>query len=73
MPDAASGQGETALRDSLIKSFLEHLTTERGASPYTLRNYQQALAEATHGITRIGNRRCHGQGSPARSKTPANV
>lgn len=31
--------------DENIKNFLQHLTTERGASPYTLRNYQQALTE----------------------------
>jgi integrase/recombinase XerC len=36
---------EAALADDWIKRFLAHLTTERGASPYTLRNYQQALTE----------------------------
>jgi integrase/recombinase XerC len=32
-------------RDKLIESFLEHLTTERAASQYTLRNYGHALFE----------------------------
>jgi integrase/recombinase XerC len=45
MRDGAPGQRENAPRDSLIQSFLEHLTTERAASQYTLRNYRQALAE----------------------------
>ena len=31
--------------DISVKGFLEHLTTERGVSPYTLRNYRQALGE----------------------------
>lgn len=31
--------------DELSKSFLEYLTTERGTSPYTTRNYQQTLLE----------------------------
>lgn len=34
-----------APNDPLAQAFLEHLRTERGASPYTLRNYGQALAE----------------------------
>src|SRR5437762_3966583 len=33
------------LSDKQVKSFLQHLTVERNASPYTLRNYQQALSE----------------------------
>ena len=33
------------LEDALARSFLEHLRHERAASPYTLRNYQQALVE----------------------------
>lgn len=36
---------EAALADGEIDRFLRHLTTERGASPYTLRNYSQALTE----------------------------
>ena len=31
--------------DKQVKSFLQHLTVERNASPYTLRNYHQALSE----------------------------
>ena len=31
--------------DKQVKSFLQHLTVERNASVYTLRNYQQALLE----------------------------
>src|SRR5271168_2796912 len=31
--------------DKLIGKFLEHLTTDRGVSVYTQRNYNQALAE----------------------------
>jgi site-specific recombinase XerD len=33
------------IRDSLIASFLDHLSTERAASEYTIRNYRQALFE----------------------------
>jgi integrase/recombinase XerC len=33
------------VRDRLIDSFFEHLTTERAASPHTLRNYRQSLFE----------------------------
>jgi integrase/recombinase XerC len=36
------------IRDSLITSFLNHLSTERAASQYTLRNYRQALFEVHH-------------------------
>jgi len=35
----------TAPSDNSIKKFLEHLATERGVSPYTLRNYRQTLME----------------------------
>ena len=35
----------TEIRDSLIASFLNHLSTERAASQYTIRNYRQALLE----------------------------
>src|SRR5882672_10929758 len=31
--------------DKLIRDFLQHLETERGASRYTIRNYQQTLEE----------------------------
>ena len=31
------------IRDRLVDSFLEHLSTERAASQYTLRNYRQVL------------------------------
>ncbi len=34
-----------AIRDPWIKKFLAHLATDRGASAYTQRNYQQALME----------------------------
>src|SRR5438445_11026151 len=34
-----------AAADVSIGSFLEHLTTERGVSPYTVRNYRQGLTE----------------------------
>ena len=33
------------IRDQWIKKFLAHLGAERGVSPYTQRNYRQALAE----------------------------
>lgn len=36
---------DEAAQDSLRAGFLQHLQTERGASPYTVRNYAQALAE----------------------------
>ncbi len=34
-----------SVQDPLTTGFLQHLQTERGASPYTVRNYQQALSE----------------------------
>ena len=34
-----------ALQDKQVQRFLEHLATDRGASPYTQRNYGQALKE----------------------------
>lgn len=40
-----SSTGEQEIRDKLIESFLEHLTIERAASQYTLRNYRHALFE----------------------------
>ena len=39
-PSAAGYQ-----RDDRIEDFLQHLTTERSASPYTVRNYRQTLME----------------------------
>ena len=43
---AETGQQPTEeIRDSLIASFLDHLSTERAASVYTIRNYRQALLE----------------------------
>jgi site-specific recombinase XerD len=37
--------GETSGTDPLVAAFLQHLATDRGASPYTQRNYAQALAD----------------------------
>jgi len=34
-------------RDPLVETFLTHLAADRGASPYTRRNYEQALREFT--------------------------
>ena len=42
-PEPASRPPE--IRDTWIKKFLVHLATDRGASAYTQRNYQQALNE----------------------------
>ena len=42
-PDPASEKPE--IRDKWIQKFLAHLATDRGASVYTQRNYQQALTE----------------------------
>ena len=42
---SAPEENQGALADGEIDRFLRHLTNERGASPYTLRNYGQALAE----------------------------
>src|SRR5688572_26150722 len=36
---------ETTFADDQVDAFIQHLTNERGASPYTIRNYSQALAE----------------------------
>lgn len=36
------------IRDKWIAKFLAHLATDRGASVYTQRNYQQALIEFSH-------------------------
>jgi site-specific recombinase XerD len=40
-----SRRDDSGTRDNWVARFLAHLTTERGASVYTVRNYQQALAE----------------------------
>ena len=40
VPELATHSTEKSLDD-----FIQHLTNERGASPYTIRNYSQALAE----------------------------
>jgi integrase/recombinase XerC len=42
---AGTAHEPTEIRDSLIASFLNHLSTERAASQYTIRNYRQALFE----------------------------
>jgi integrase/recombinase XerC len=45
-PDPSPGAREDAVAgDADVAAFLEHLATERGASPHTIRNYRQALAE----------------------------
>jgi len=36
---------EPALADPWIRSFLQHLATDRGAAVYTIRNYRQTLVE----------------------------
>src|SRR5476651_1463124 len=38
-------QNKPVLTDKWIQKFLAHLATDRGASVYTQRNYQQALTE----------------------------
>lgn len=43
MPDQPAE--EQKIRDPLINTFLDHLSTERAASQYTIRNYRQALFE----------------------------
>jgi integrase/recombinase XerC len=40
-----SGANDSGRRDKWIDKFLAHLSTERGASVYTQRNYRQALVE----------------------------
>lgn len=40
-----SDSEQFAIRDPWIQKFLAHLATDRGASVYTQRNYQQALAD----------------------------
>jgi integrase/recombinase XerC len=43
--ETAPQPAPTEIRDPWIKKFLAHLATDRGASVYTQRNYQQALVE----------------------------
>ena len=38
----------TTVADEHIRLFLDHLATDRGSSPYTIRNYRQALTEFFH-------------------------
>jgi integrase/recombinase XerC len=45
---AESPSSDTAVRDETIATFLQHLTTERGASVCTVRNYRHALREFHH-------------------------
>ena len=40
-----SADGKAAETDKWVRKFLAHLSSERGASAYTQRNYSQALAE----------------------------
>ena len=44
VPSAATSH-EAALDDPAVSQFLQHLAADRGASIYTIRNYQQALVE----------------------------
>ena len=37
--------GRAEIQDTAVASFLSYLEAEAGASPYTLRNYRQALLE----------------------------
>ncbi|HZI32387.1 MAG TPA: site-specific integrase, partial [Candidatus Binatia bacterium] len=43
--EATPGSPAIEIRDKWISKFLAHLATDRGASTYTQRNYQQALTE----------------------------
>jgi integrase/recombinase XerC len=43
-----SAQTKPVATDKRIQKFLAHLATDRGASVYTQRNYQQALTEFSH-------------------------
>ena len=45
MVDSGATASEPLVRDQPIEEFLQHLAAERGASPYTQRNYRQALME----------------------------
>lgn len=42
---SANPPAEAVPVDPLVTGFLRHLATDRGASPYTARNYEQALRE----------------------------
>jgi len=43
--DASPPSAQPEIRDKWMQKFLAHLATDRGASVYTQRNYQQALTE----------------------------
>ena len=45
MADTPKSEPGPLPRDPWLEQFLQHLGTERGLSPYTLRNYEQALDE----------------------------
>jgi site-specific recombinase XerD len=46
VPEAKEGErAEAPVSDESLDRFTEHLKTERGVSPYTLRNYTQTLGE----------------------------
>jgi integrase/recombinase XerC len=45
MADAPKSDSSPLPRDPWLEQFLQHLGTERGLSPYTLRNYEQTLCE----------------------------
>jgi len=44
-PPPTSTPAPEPVADAFIDRFIRHLTTERGASPYTVRNYSQVLSE----------------------------
>ena len=41
-------QPQPPVNDKWVKKLLQHLATDRGASPYTQRNYRQAMWEFYH-------------------------
>ena len=45
MADTPKSEPSPLPRDPWLEQFFQHLGTERGLSPYTLRNYQQTLCE----------------------------
>src|SRR2546426_57041 len=67
--------------DKYIRDFLDHLATERAASVYTQRNYQQALTEFaiwhSDSVGRVPSRGTNGEGgrtsSPAASEVGGGV
>lgn len=46
-PQSIPTDPPTTANDPKVQGFLDHLSAERGVSPYTLRNYTQALHEFT--------------------------